>query len=176
MTSVLRAIWLTFALFSLGALAQERGRTDGPEGSELGKGGYQRAGGGRYSLTLNWGASLQDGKSSPPLFFGATGSFWADDWFVLDLSGSYLLNSGRLNLLAGPKLRTAFAPISGFIALQAGAMVVPESGLRFGLSPQLGGDLMMGDHLLLGLGYALDLPIGGDGAGHRVFMNVGYRF
>jgi hypothetical protein len=38
----------------LSAHAQPRGRTDGPEGSEYGKGGYADPRESRFSLELNW--------------------------------------------------------------------------------------------------------------------------
>jgi hypothetical protein len=159
------------------ALAQERGRTDGPEGSEYGKGGYSRAGGGNFSLGLDWGAALEGGPASgPPLFVGVTAGYWGDEWFVLEASGAYLLNSERVNLLVGPRFRTAFWPVSFSVGLKAGAITSPAQGLRFGLSPELGFDTVVGDHVLLGLGYALDLPLGGLGAAHRIFMKIGYRF
>src|SRR3712207_202677 len=81
-------VWAALALLAavpLPALAQERGRTDGPEGSEYGKGGYERSrGGGRFSLEFNWGAAVNqeppplDAPDGPPLFVGATASLWGD--------------------------------------------------------------------------------------------------
>ena len=43
------------------ALAQERGRTDGPEGSEVGKGGYVSGPGGLggFSVTLDGGGAIR---------------------------------------------------------------------------------------------------------------------
>lgn len=163
---------------SSGALAQERGRTDGPEGSEYGKGGYSDPGGGLFSVSLAWGASLPTGPlaGAAPLFVGATGTFWIDDWFVFDVAPSYLLNSGRINLLVGPRFRTMGYPISASLGLHAGAIVDPVAGLRFGLSPQVGVDTVFADHYVLGLAYAVDVPVGGPAANHRLFMNVGYRF
>lgn len=170
------------------ANAQERGRTDGPEGSEYGKGGYQPApsgtfdGGGRLSLAFNGGASLytppafSNVGSSAPLFVGATLSFWADDWFLIDLSGAYLVNAERGQLLIGPRFRTASWRISGYAGLQAGAMVDSVNGLRFALSPNVGGDLLLTDHWNLGLGFAYDLPVGGGQPASRLSLNIGYRF
>ena len=187
-------VWGALALLiamPLPALAQERGRTDGPEGSEYGKGGYEPlrgSGRGRLSLEFDWGAAVtQDPAPSgapegPPLFVGLTASFWGDDWFQLDVSGAYLLDGGRLDLLMGPRFRTYGYPISFHAGLKAGAIFIPEVGTRFGLSPQVGMDLVMGDqeNILMGLSYALDIPLpaeadGGSNA-HRVFMSVGYRF
>jgi hypothetical protein len=172
----------------LSARAQARGRTDGPEGSEYGKGGYSRARDSRFSLELNWGAefpaevSLQGDRRGVPLFIGATASLWGDDWYQLDFSGLYQMRDGRVNLLLGPRFRTYGFPVSLNAGLKAGAFLIPDVGLRFGLSPQVGVDVLLADErVLLGLGYALDVPIGGlptgySGISNRLFMNVGYRF
>lgn len=167
----------------LSANAQERGRTDGPEGSEYGKGGYADPGGGAFSLEFNWGAAMHAGPhrrgapEGPPLFLGATASFWGDDWVQLDVSGAYLLDGGRVDLLAGPRFRTYGWPLSLSVGLKAGLMVIPQEGTFFGLSPQVGADLLLGnEHVLLGLGYAPDIPIGGGSLAHKLFMNIGYRF
>jgi hypothetical protein len=155
------------------AFAQGRGRTDGPEGSEYGKGGYADPGAGQFSLTLNWGAALSEG--SPPLFVGLTGTFWADEWFVLDVSPAYLFNTGRVNLLLGPRFRTSAYPVSLSLGLQAGPVIVRDDGLRFALSPQAGVETIVKDHFVAGLGYAWDIAFGA-GNEHRVFMSMGYRF
>jgi hypothetical protein len=184
-------VWGAFALLAvipLSASAQERGRTDGPEGSEYGKGGYESLDEHRFSLELHWGAAVNQESSpvgapeGPPLFLGLTASFWGDDWFQLDFTGAYVLDGGRLDLLVGPRFRTYGYPLSFHAGLKAGAIFVPEVGVRFGLSPEVGADLVLGyrENILLGLGYALDIPLPArlDGAGntHRVFMTVGYRF
>jgi hypothetical protein len=176
-------------LGSTWAFAQGQGRTDGPEGSEYGKGGYQPApsasvagNGGRVSLAFNGGASLY--RPAPlsgtglnvPLFAGATVSFWADDWFLIDLSGAHLFNAQRTQFLIGPRFRTPTWRISGYAGLQAGAMFDATNGLLFGLSPNVGGDLLLTDNWLLGLGYALDIPIGGGSTASRLSLNLGYRF
>ena len=174
------ALLLSLAAPGLAA-AQDRGRTDGPEGSEVGKGGYARPSGGRFSLQLDWGASFKDSMplggvpSGPPLFAGLTASLWADDWFVLDAFVGYMADSARLDVLIGPRFRTGFYPVSLSAGLRAGP-IFTAVGARFGLSPTFGAELQLSSHILLGLNYAVDVPIRGDGVGHRIYMNVGYRF
>jgi hypothetical protein len=176
------------AVLPLPALAQERGRTDGPEGSEYGKGGYKDLHGGQFSLEFNWGVAAnqvpppEGAPEGPPLFLGLTASFWGDDWYQLDLSGAYVLDGGRLDLLVGPRFRTYGFPVSLHAGLKAGAIFIPEVGTRFGLSPQVGADLLVGDRedIVLGLAYALDIPLPAWSDGrtntHRVFVSLGYRF
>lgn len=163
------------------AFAQNTGgRTDGPEGSEIGQGGYTSAGGDRFSLALNWGASVQDAQplipNSAPLFVGVTGSWWADQILLLEISGQYLANNNRVNLLVGPKVRTGFWPVSLYAALKAGIIVIPSAGVRFGLAPEIGADLLIKRKVTLGLGYAPDIAIGGAPVNHRIFMSIGYLF
>jgi hypothetical protein len=170
-------VTLASMLCASAAFAQERGRTDGPENSEWGKGGYDDPGGGQFSLEFNWGASVQSFNAGPPLFVGLTASYWADDWFLLDVSGAYLFNNGIGEVLVGPRFRTAFYPVSGYLGLKAGAMFLPGFGLLFALSPQVGADILVNDKVILGLGYAADIPIGiFQGTAHRISMNFGYRF
>lgn len=164
------------------SFAQGRGRTDGPEGSEYGKGGYDSPGGGPVSLEVNWGASLQDKSTlrgvsqGSPLFVGVTASYWAYDWFLVDANADYLFDSQKINLLVGPRLRTQYFPLSFSVGLRAGAIVHKNDGVYFGISPQAGFDMLLGRRFLLGLGYAADIPVGIEGVAHRVFLNLGVRF
>jgi hypothetical protein len=163
--------------------AQDRGRTDGAEGSEYGKGGYQRAGGGtRFSLELNWGAAIEGSSTEgfstggAPLFVGGTASYWSTDWFLIDLSGAYIFPSKKGEILLGPRFRSLSYPVSFTFAAKAGPIFIPNLGARFGISPQVGADLFMENRLLLGLSYAPDIALGSGGITHRISMNIGYRF
>ncbi|ATB27896.1 hypothetical protein [Melittangium boletus] len=162
------------------AWAQRRGRTDGPERSEYGRGGYSRRSEPHVSLTFDWGAGFAAEKSrldsgGPPLFVGGTLSFWGADWYQFDVSGNYVLQNGLANVLVGPRLRTYGFPLSFNVGLKAGGFFVPDEGVRFGISPQVGVDFLARRHLLLGLGYALDVPIASHGITNRIFMNIGFR-
>lgn len=178
------AVALACVALSTAAWAQDTGgRTDGPEGSEIGKGGYVRQhGGGKFSLTLDWGAAvLSDGNAhDTPFVLGGTASFWADDWVVLDLSGEYLFNVEAFEVLVGPRFRAPFYPVSFSGGLKAGTLILTHSGVDtqayFTLSPQASLELTMFDHIPLALTYALDIPIGADDVVNRIFLSVGYKF
>jgi hypothetical protein len=166
------------------SVAQERGRTDGPEGSEYGKGGYSSPGGARdFSLSLQFGGALQSdqsdgGRYGAPLFGGITATFWPSDWVLFDLSGAYVASGRRYNGLAGPRFRVPFLyPVALSVGFQAGVMVLKDAGLRFGVSPNAMLDFEVTRRFLVGLGYALDVPVS-DNAGvvQRVFLSAGYRF
>lgn len=159
--------------------AQARGRTDGPEGSEIGKGGYVRPTSGNISLSLDWGGALATGPQSGagvPIFVGLNAGYWLDDWMVLELNPQYVFRTGDINLLVGPRFRTPAFPVALTGGLKAGAIFVDGRGVRFGLSPQAGLDVVVRRNVLAGLNYALDIPIGAPGYTHRVFMSIGYRF
>jgi hypothetical protein len=186
---LLGAALLVGVLAPLTATAQERGRTDGPEGSEYGKGGYSSArGDGRLSLQLDWGAAVTQDVSEendgPPLYAGLTLTLWGQDWLGLDLSGAYLFDGQRFNVVAGPRFRTWGYPLSFHVSVKAGVINIPDedaSGdgtVRFGLVPEVGADFFLDDdeHLALGLAYSPDIPVGGGEVSHRIGMNVGYRF
>lgn len=183
-----RFLALTLLFTALGAAAQEGGRTDGPEGSEVGKGGYPRASGSsRISVLLDWGANLPVGGVSPlgglgaqgaPLYLGGTVSFWMYDWFLLDGHGSYAFNTQRVNVLIGPRFRTATWPVSASLGIRAGAIydLTPGVGLRFGLSPIATFEMIFAKHLLVGLQGSFDIPLAGNGSSLRIGLNVGWRF
>jgi hypothetical protein len=184
------AALLVGALTPLTAAAQERGRTDGPEGSEYGKGGYSAARAeGPLTLRLEWGAGVTPDVSEqhdgPPLYVGATATFWTEDWLGLDLSGAYLFDGQRFDLVAGPRFQTWGYYVRFHFALKAGIINVPDEDLRsddgtirFGLVPEIGTDFVVdrGEHVVVGLAYAPDIPIGGGDVAHRIGVSIGYRF
>jgi hypothetical protein len=166
------------------AFGQGRGRTDGPEGSEYGKGGYERIGGlsGRLSLQVDWGGAVEGETTNryptngSPLFLGGTVTYWNTDWFLVDLSGAYIFTSQKGEVLVGPRFRLPYYPVGLSVGIKAGPIFIPNLGTRFGISPIVGVDLSLIDHLVLGLNYAPDIAVGSGGVTHRFYMSVGYRF
>jgi hypothetical protein len=181
-----RSLFVAVLFTALGAAAQEGGRTDGPEGSEQGKGGYEKpSGSGRISILVNWGASVPVGQTPPlggngftgaPLYLGGTLSFWMYDWFLLDAHGSYALNTGRTNILVGPRFRTSTWPVAASLGLRAGAILDPQIGVRFGLSPIATVEMIFIKHIVVGLEGSFDIPISGNGSSLRVGLMLGWRF
>lgn len=168
---------LVALLLSSSAFAQSKGRTDGPEGSEIGKGGYPHSPSGRLSLAGDWGAALflSNMGSGIPMYFGGTVSYWAADWFVLDGYGGYSAASSSASVLLGPRFRTPTWPVGGSLGLRAGANF-SSIGPRFALSPIAALDMIFIRRILLGLQGSLDIPIGGPGPEMRIGINAGYRF
>lgn len=166
------------------AWAQEAGgRTDGPEGSEVGYGGYQsvrpRT---RFALTVDWGGTVvSNGYVTRSAFAaGGTASFFADEWIALDLSGEYLYDRDGVELLAGPRFRLPTYPVGISGALKAGTVFWTPPNQNtvgyFALSPQASLELNLFEHVPLALTYALDIPFGADQVINRIFMSAGYKF
>ncbi len=185
-SSIVRRIIALFALMffltpPLAAEAQKRGRTDGRPGSHIGAGGYDHAGFHRYSLELQFGADLTvEQADNPPLSLGGAFSVWGDDWVRVDISGHYLMAAERLVILAGPRFQTGHWPVSLSAGLKAGPMWVDRGTPYFAVSPQIGLEMLLGDKLLLGVGWAIDIPFGvpssQPGGSQRPYMNLGFRF
>ena len=173
--SSLNTCLLLTALCAVPVLAQERGRTDGPENSEQGKGGYSRQNGGRFSLAFNWGAAFESGDSSPPLYAGGTASYWVDDLIIGDATVLYLADTKKTEFMIGPRFRTPTYPVGFSAGLKAGAATHSGDSVRFLLSPQVGVDFALADHLLLGLVGAADIALG-QGTAFRAGMDIGWRF
>ncbi len=166
-------------------LSQKRGRTDGPPGSHIGAGGYESAGFYRYSAELQFGAAwsnrgpLAGTDTGPPLSLGAVFAIWGDDWIRMDLSAHHLLHNEHTLFLVGPRFQSGFWPVSGYAGLKAGLALIPDLGPRFAVSPHIGAEMLIGDRFLLGIGWALEIPMSretGLTSTHRPHMNLGMRF
>ncbi|OFX24537.1 MAG: hypothetical protein A2V77_06680 [Anaeromyxobacter sp. RBG_16_69_14] len=181
----MRKAWTLLTLAALlvagPALAQGRGRTDGPEGSEIGKGGYSPSSG-AFSLQLDGGGAftVAGGQFSPPLFIGATATYWGTDYYRLDLSGAYVPGNDSFHVweaLVGPSFRAMTYPLSFSAGLQAGAFIPSQGDTRFILSPRVGVDFLVESNLLAGLNANYDITLGDiDLSIVRVYLSVGYRF
>ncbi|ACG73042.1 conserved hypothetical protein [Anaeromyxobacter sp. K] len=177
------AAFLLAALPAL-ALAQPAappGRTDGPEGTEIGQGGYRRAPGpGAFQITFDAGGAISsEGPGYPlkdrPYFLGADLAWSPDDWLLLELTGAYDFDLERTLVLVGPRLRTPASPFSLSAGVKGGVMHW-NGRSRFGLSPQIGAELEASDRFVLGLHYALDIPVEQDTTvTHRIFLGLGLR-
>jgi len=176
------ALFFVAAPPNLALAAVERGRTDDPkEGSEYGKGGYERAGGlGRFSLGANFGAGMFDPKGPKDfqsgLAFGIDGGYWLDDWVVGEASFAFVTKANRFDTLVGPRFRLVMEPIALNIGLKAG-LSVDSDNTAFAVAPSVGAEFTIGDHVVLGLNYLAVLPVHEEMVRvNRLFLSVGYRF
>jgi len=163
------------------AWGQSRGTTTGPEGSEIGKGGYTSGPGGLggFSLTLDGGGAItiKGGQFSPPLFGGITASFWNPDWYRIDLSGFYIPDPQIWGVLLGPSFHTTTWPIAFSIGLQAGAYIPNGGTVNFIISPKVGMDWITESHFQLGVFANWDIDVANfDSSVIRIYLSIGYRF
>ena len=181
----LRPLLAMASLLAAGpALAQDRGRTDGPEGSEIGKGGYVPASGGvgAFSLQLDGGgAFLTKGPQfSPPLFAGVTATYWGTEYYRFDVSGAWISANDAIDIweaLAGPSFVVWTYPMSFSLGLQAGAQIPTQGDAQFILSPRAGLDFFAESHVKVGLNFNYDIVLADtDRSIMRVYLNLGYRF
>lgn len=159
---------------------KQGGRTDGPEGSEVGYGGYTTPTVNRFSLAADMGANIamkSFGGKGTPIYLGGTLSYWMTDWASLGLHSNYAFNTERFIALIGPTFRTdSGGPLSFNIGLRAG--IASDEKVRFALSPELGMDMLLAQRLIIGLLGAWDVPLG-EGARPsqlRIGLKLGWRF
>lgn len=183
MRKVLAVIALASLLAAPPSLAQSRGTTTGPEGSEIGKGGYVPAAGapGAFSLQVDGGGAFpRTGSFSPPLFVGGTASYWGSDYYRLDLSGAFIPATDEVNVweaLVGPSFRMIAYPVGVSVGLQAGVYVPSKGDTHFVLSPKVGLDFLVEERILVGLNANYDFTVGdSDLSVVRTYLSLGYRF
>jgi len=157
---------------------RQGGRTDGPEGSEVGHGSYTAPTVGRFSLAVDGGAnfamSSADKRSAP--YVGGSLSYWMTDWSSLSLQANYAFNTERVMVLIGPSFRTDTWPVSFTIGLKAG--MAHDTRTQFALSPELGMDMLVAQRFIIGLLGAWDIPVvdGLKFSQVRIGLQLGWRF
>jgi hypothetical protein len=181
MKSVL--IRLFFALLFLPALvrAETPGRTDGPEKSEYGKGGYPFGGSvGRFYVTPAFGSGFFDTpqkKDETGLLYGLDLGYEMDEW--VSLQGSYYYLTDRATSLfgIGSRFTVRRLPFAYHVSVQAG-LYAPRAGTRdFGLAPGAGIDVVLHERVQVGLNYRHDVIFSDVRARlDRVYATVGIYF
>ena len=169
-----RWTWLLLFLASAigaGADEPEPGRTDGPEGSEYGKGGYSfLRGDGHFYLEGFFGAAQVDIKpegagdnsSTTDLIFGANVGYQFDYWLSFRAGFGHIADQNIDLFSAGVRGSYDQEPINYFLSLDA-ELFKPEVGEdRFGIVPGVGVEAVVHDKLSVGLGYQHDFIFSDD--------------
>ena len=134
-TSWKRIVLIAFLAISVGstiAEAEETGRTDGPEGSELGKGGYPFGGGlEQFYVTPAFGSGSFGGRTG--LLYGVDFGYKSESWIGVQGGYSYL-SDARLHITTlGARFDAELQPFVPYITVQAG-LYSQEGGERnFGI-------------------------------------------
>jgi len=142
------------------------GRTDGPEGSEYGKGGYwHNAQYGRFYTEGFWGAAQVDiggvgldgvGSSQTDLISGLNVGYAMEDWLAFQL-GFAQISDQKIRLYSGG-VRSAYTtePFNYFLSLDA-ELYSPDRGeSHFGIVPGAGVEVILHRHLRVGLRFQHD--------------------
>jgi hypothetical protein len=152
----------------LEADAQGPGRTDGPEGSEYGTGGYGRyRSSGRFFVEGFFGAAAVDIEdedagvdfSQTDLLSGVDLGYMVEDWLAFQVGYARIANQNTDLFSLGMRSQYRADPFAYYLSLGA-EMYSPERGDdRFGVVPGVGAEMMLGEHLRVGLAYQHDFVL-----------------
>ncbi len=180
MKTITRILFLLLCLPVL-AGAQTTGRTDGPEKSEYGKGGYPFGGRvGRFYVTPAFGSGFFDAPQKgvqTGLLYGLDLGYEMDEWVGLQGSYHYLTDRNMSTFGLGSRFTYRHLPFAYHVSVQAG-FYAPRAGSRdFGLAPGMGVDVVLHERLQVGLGFRHDF-IFSDARSrlNRVYATVGVYF
>jgi hypothetical protein len=149
-------------------LEPEPGRTDGPEGSEYGKGGYRYARtGGAFFVEGLFGAAAVDIEddesgakfSQTDLVAGVELGYMVEDWLAFQAGYAHIADQGTDLFSLGMRSHYLLDPFSYYFTLGA-ELYAPDVGdAKFGLVPGVGAEMMVGQRLRVGLGYQHDFVL-----------------
>ncbi len=159
-----RIALIALLALAVGAQAATPGRTDGPEGSEYGKGGYHhKAQYGRFYTEGFLGAAMVERKDTKTdLISGLNVGYMVEEWLAFQLGFARILDQ-NINLYAGG-VRSAYVtrPFNYYFSLDA-ELYSPEVGdTSFGIAPGVGAEVILSDRLRAGLRFQRDFIFADD--------------
>lgn len=152
---------MMLALLASNVAVAQTGRTDGPEESEFGKGGYPFGGpGSQFYINTAFGsgffkpAGLSDTQTG--FLYGVDLGFEMDQWLGVQIGYTYLSDRDMSIYSIGSRFAYTYEPFIYHVSLSAG-LYDPEIGSQnFGLAPGAGIDIKVSDRVRLGLDYKHD--------------------
>ena len=163
-----RWTWMALALCLAGgawAAESEPGRTDGPEESEYGSGGYWRyRTAGQFFVEGYFGAAVVDieddetGKdvAETDLVSGVDVGYMVEDWLAFQMGYGYISDQKTGLFSLGMRSMYNLEPFNYYFSLGA-ELYSPDGGDdKFGIVPGVGAEMVLSDHLRVGLGYQHD--------------------
>lgn len=164
--------WLSVGLSVLmvanAAVAAAPRRTDGPEGSEYGAGGYWRyRTGGQVFVEGYFGAASVSSKADDDagedfdqtdLLSGFYLGYMVEDWLSFQVGYGHIHDQNSGLLSAGMRSMYRMDPFNYFVSLSA-ILFSDDNDTRFGLSPGAGAEMMLSDRLTVGLSYKYDIVL-----------------
>lgn len=169
-----------------GAAEPEPGRTDGPEGSEYGKGGYQfQRQPGQIYFDGYVGAAIVDieiedtnaQSDETDIIYGLGVGYQIDDWLGFQLGYGHITDQKTDLFSAGVLVPYELEPFNYFMSLDA-EIYAPASGEnRFGIVPGVGVEVMLNDRLSAGLRFQHDFIFSDDTISvNRFTTRVQFKF
>ena len=155
-----RIALIALLALAVGAQAATPGRTDGPEGSEYGKGGYHHnAQYGRFYTEGFLGAAMLESEgpdSETDLITGLNVGYMVEEWLAFQLGFARILDQNT-NLYAGG-VRSAYVsqPFNYYLSLDAELYSPEGDETRFGIVPGVGAEVILSDRLRAGLRFQRD--------------------
>jgi hypothetical protein len=148
------------AMFCMRLDAAEPGRTDGPEGTELGRGGYPFGGPeGRFYISPAFGSGIFDrnaDSSRTGLLYSLNLGYERDGWLAIEGGYAYLSDRKLSIYSLGSRFDYNADPFVYYFSAQAGLYKPTEGESNFGLAPGAGIDIILNDRIRVGLNYKRD--------------------
>lgn len=149
------------------------GRTDGPEGSEIGQGGYPwYRGPGQFYVEGVLGAAAVDiepaDESLPDtdttdMLAGFTVGYMTEDWLAFQVGYGRILADDPTDLYtAGIRSSMNLEPFNYYFSLDAGLYSPSEGDTRFAIIPGVGAEAVLTDRLRVGLQFQHDFVFADD--------------
>ena len=150
---------------AVGTQAMTPGRTNGPEGSEYGTGGYwHNAQYGRFYTEGFLGAATvkREWDSETNLISGLNVGYMVEEWLAFQVGFARILEQ-HINLYAGG-VRSAYVarPFNYYFSLDAELYSPDADDTRFGIVPGAGVEVILSDHLRAGLRFQRDFIFADD--------------
>ena len=180
------ALVLTLLIASSEQAEPTAGRTDGPEGSEIGTGGYAnwRTPGSSY-VEGYFGAAGVDvevdngpNNSETELLSGVNGGYLIEDWLAFQLGFGHIGGDLNVNLFtAGMRNSVELEPFNYFFSFDA-ELYSPDVGDgHFGIVPGVGAEMVLNKHLRVGLRFQHDFIFADNTIGiNRFTARVQFKF
>ena len=164
----MRRVMCILAILALAVptFADDSGRTDGPEGSEYGKGGYRYwSTGGAYFLEGFVGAAVVDTDlevSETDLFSGVNAGYMVEDWLAVQLGFGHISDQKTNLFSAGMRSSYALDPFSYSFSLDTELYSPDVGSTKFGIAPGVGAEMHLSERLHIGLRFQHDFIFADD--------------
>ncbi len=162
---------LAILALAVPTFADDEGRTDGPEGSEYGKGGYRYwSTGGGYYLEGFVGAAVVDIEfdnsdpevSQTDLFTGVNAGYMVEDWLAFQLGFGHISDQKTNLFSAGMRSSYDLEPFSYSFSLDTELYSPDVGSSKFGIAPGVGAEMHLSKRLQVGLRFQHDFIFADD--------------